>query len=346
MCESGEVRRPLALFVSALCTPPVLASCTSKQPRHEAPADKTTVGEPADAPLESEPTATTPSGPVADGEPFDVPAWPEPPELEQKESCPLVIEPGVRLGGVAIGMTRKQLTQAGLPIKAEENAGVVFAGVDQQKVMLCDGKVTSTWIEDIRIGPDCLEFEGSKLERDIPQPELATRLGGCAEQMMIGGTTADCKGGVAISYGMGEWLSIRVLRNGDSIQDDCAMILDDGQLLNIDDERLAKFVEDVANLSELSGFWHVTEPDRKPLRLLLPADLRSRELEPFRQFGMDAAYLDGPTELPHIEFTSIRFSETRAEVKFRYAVEGVVGTLSYRKRYDTWTQESVEVAEQ
>lgn len=335
-------------FLPFFAVVPLLACTPKKGPDEqvkptagsEDPSAESTPAPPGDGP---DPAAR--EQPPA-GAPFIVPEWPDPAPPDQDESCPLVIEPGVRLGPVAIGMGQDELQKTGLLDNLETVGDTTFADVGAQRVRLCGGLVASTWINDIRLAPDCLETKAGPLSRTVPMEDLAEAFGGCVEHHATGGTSADCKGGVALGYGMGDFLIVRVLRDGDSVEDDCAAILDDGHLQAIDDEMLAKFVEDVANLSELSGFWHVTEADRKPLRVLLPPELRDRHLEPFRQFGQEMVYLDAPSDLPHLEFTSIRLSETRAELRFRYAVEGVVGRLKYRKRYETWTQTDVKVVEQ
>lgn len=50
-------------------------------------------------------------------------------------------------------------------------------------------------------------------------------------------------------------------------------------------------------------------------------------------------------QIPYLEFTKIDIQTNTAEVSFSYPVEGIVGSVNYRKKADLWQVEDYRLVE-
>lgn len=273
----------------------------------------------------------------------------EPSAPVQTSQCPLTIEPGARLGPVALGMSKDQLAQTELKlVSTHQSEETEFLNAGTYRVELCAGVVNEVWIEDLRLAPDCVELAGQPVDRKIEREAFIGRFEDCKElPPRIGGSFTECNdGGIRIGYGMGEFIQVRINRPGSDLDDDCSHALDDGSPVSVEEAAFTEMLEQVLNLDQLSPYWHVTEPGRRPLRVV-------GEVLPFRpprrKFGEPVVYVTNAQaqsgDDPYLEFTSFRSTATRAKFEFEYGVEGVAGTVEFVTRLGDWRLHHAAVAE-
>lgn len=272
------------------------------------------------------------------------------PGTVQKGECPLAIEPGRALGPVQLGSTRRQLEQTGLTItQVHDIDGEQMVRVGPYQARSCDGRVTEAWLDDLRLAPDCVTIAGKPVPRDIPREDLIARFDDCHElSPRIGGTFTECAGGgVRIGYGMGDFVQIRVGLPGIELDDDCRHVLDDGSPVDLSPDEFGPMLEQTVDLDVLGPYWHPELDGRQPLRIVLgqPAPYRVQ----FNKFGSPVVYVDAAaaanSSLPAFEVTSVTATATTARIEFRYAVEGLAGSTTFRHRMDQWVMTGHELAE-
>lgn len=329
--RSEHVNAPRLLIAGLLG----LAACTPKTeepvPAAPKPADAKAAPESEPAP---EPAPGAGLGPIQEGE------------------CPMDIVPGKSLGPVQLGMTRKQLEQTGFTLATsfeDTDTRTEFINAGPYRVAMCGGLVEEVWIEDLRLGPDCATHDGKPVARDIPRDDFVKLFSDCEQAPpRIGGAFYECHdGGIWIGHGLGEFIQVRVGRPGRDLDDDCSHVLDDGSHVPLEPAALAELVEKTVDSNELTDYWHVSEPGRRPLRIV-GGDVLGAQPD-FKKFGepvewitAEQAAADGK---PFLEFTKLTTTATRATFEFRYDVEGIAGTVKYVKRHDSWQHDETSLAE-
>jgi hypothetical protein len=292
----------------------------------------------------SVPDATT-AAPVASAAASAAPS-------EQHGQCPLEIRPGVALGPIRLGAKHADLERVGLPLKQVSSYDAdttEFVEVGPFHAKLCAGKVVDTWIDDLRKAPDCVSVAGKKVERSESRADFQKRFATCRDlPPRTGGSFVECEGGgVRIGFGMGDFLQVRVAPKGSDLDDTCAVVNDDGTPVPLPADVLAKLLQKTLDLDRIAPFWHSDLPGRDPLRVAkngVVADTPSLNM-----FGSPVVWSDRATleqkKLPYFEFTKIESSATKARIEFAYPVEGVVGHVVFKKRFDAWQLEEKEVSE-
>jgi hypothetical protein len=264
--------------------------------------------------------------------------------------CPLAIEPGLGLGPVRLGQTREQLVRAWADAEfTSTDDQTEFALVGSLHARLCGGTVDEVWMDDLRLAPDCVTYEGKSLSRTQSRMEFIGLFTGCKElPTRIGGAFVEClDGSVRIGYGMGEFIQVRVGKRGSSLDDECSHALDDGSPAPLGREELGDMLATIIDDVQLSDYWHPTEPGRTPLRVatsdLMPARPELRKFgEPVVYVPIENARGDGQ---PFFEVPRLHASATRATIHFAYAVEGLVGKAEFKRRHGEWRLEALTVAE-
>lgn len=270
-------------------------------------------------------------------------------------ACPLAIKPGVSLGPIRLDMSRAELEKTKLPLESvmkDEQTEIIGAG-PLFKVELCGGKVHQVWIDDLRKVPDCVSLSGKPIRRDIPRKRFLAKVRGCKELPVTGSVSMACEeGGLVVGYGMGglgglvegdgmdDFLQIRIAHDGADLYDDCRHALDDGHPVMLSDEDFVSLLEQTLDLEALSNYWHVREPGRRPLHVLLPGgELRTPSIQ---KFGEPVVF---DNKEPGFVITEISASETRVRFDFKYAVEGISGHTLFKKSGDMWILDDSEVSE-
>jgi hypothetical protein len=272
----------------------------------------------------------------------------------QNGKCPLAIVPGRALGPVQLGMSRAQLDQTGLPVTRVHHFGdEEMVRVGPYNATFCREHLVEAWIDDLRHAPDCVSTNGEPVPLDIEREKFIARFQDCEEAPpRIGGTFTECSnGGVRIGYGMGEFIQIRVGLEGLELDDDCRHVFDDGSPVEVPASELGPMLEQTVDLSALSPHWHPELAGRQPLRIVVGEHLAdpSRPEFQFNKFGSPVVYVDAAeaakSDAPQFELTDLRTTATTARIEFRYAVEGLVGSTTWRRQGDQWVMTDHEVAE-
>lgn len=269
----------------------------------------------------------------------------EPPSL-----CPLAIEPGVALGPIRVGQTREELERSGWSLEGATVTGnSTFVDLGPLKVRLCADAVYEVWLEDLRETKPCVTVGQRKIPPTMARDELTRLFEGCEDAPpRTGGAFIECaNGGVRFGHGMGDFLQIRVAKAGYSIDDDCSHVLDSGAPVALPASELAPLVEQVLDLRALSPFWHPDQPGRKPVRIAPRSAFEG--VQPWHKLGVPVQFVEASRARadgqPFFEVTKIDATATRLELRFEYAVEGIVGGATFKKRGDAWYMVHHEVAE-
>ncbi len=326
----SPLRVPVLLALLALC------SCERKPPAAEVP--------PAAAPA----PASAPAPTVAAGSPLSrlVPK----PQTGPRAALPLNIVPGVSFGPIALGETLDDLKAGGLVVSGvtETHADVTLSGLTL-RVSLCAGKIIDIWIDDLRLAPASLMYEGKVIAPTVPREELEKTFGGCvATPARIGGAFERCHdGGLYVGHGMGEFLQIRVRPKGFSFDDACAIARDDGSPVELSPKDRSSILKQTLNLTELSKYWHVDKPGRDPLRIVKTPLVAEESLT---MFGSPVKWIDEREATKGTAFftvTKLAATKTKASVAFTYPIEGLVGTAVFARSSlsDAWRLESANVSE-
>jgi len=103
----------------------------------------------------------------------------------------------------------------------------------------------------------------------------------------------------------------------------------------------------VINLEELQAFYHAELPERKPLRIL-KNELMA--LEPaLVQFGMPVMFV-APKETQKgeafLKFVKTEVAGDKANIEFKYPIEGVKGIVSLVKDKTGWKVQTKRIVEQ
>lgn len=101
------------------------------------------------------------------------------------------------------------------------------------------------------------------------------------------------------------------------------------------------------DLPQLEGYFHQLAPNRKPLRVLknnvVKENIKLIKFgEPVRLVTLAEVEKE---ELPFFEFTAIEIKKDAATVIFRYPVEGITGTVDFKREADKWKIVSQKIAE-
>jgi hypothetical protein len=99
----------------------------------------------------------------------------------------------------------------------------------------------------------------------------------------------------------------------------------------------------VLDLDALAGFWHADQPDRRPLRVLANEHLPEGELQ---LFGEPIVRIDAPDSGAYFVFTNANVEDDRAELYFRYPIEGVAGHAILEWTETGWRVVDSEVVEE
>lgn len=349
-CRMDPTSR-LARTALTLLLLPGAAACDRKPPQADPPAASASGAGLSPRPPATSP-ATTPALPAsAPGSPLSrlVPA----PRSGPRGLCPLAIEPGVSFGPVALGETLETLTKAGLAVKktSEGFAELVLpasaGGGGTLKMALCEGKIIDLWIDDLRIGPDCVTYQGKPVARATPREQLAGLLGGCtATPPREGGAFESCAGGGAfLGHGMGNFLQIRVRPAGFAFDQTCEIATDDGSLVTLPPAARRRFLEQTLNLPALGAHWHVGTPGRDPLRIVKTPLLDPEKLT---MFGSPVVWIEPAEARPgtaYFTITQLQATRTRGTLAFTYPIEGITGSVGFLKHGDSWEVEKSEIKE-
>lgn len=269
--------------------------------------------------------------------------------------CPLTIEPGVSFGPIGLGETLDDLRKAGL---APENVTESHADIEipagqgstgTLRVSLCAGKIIDIWIDDLRLAPACVSYQGKTIARDLGREALEKTFGGCdPTEPRIGGAFERCHdGGLYVGHGMGNFLQLRVRPKAFPFDEACGFATDDGSLVELSPAERSTLLKKTLNLSELSKFWHVDKPGRDPLRIVRTPVVAEQSLT---MFGSPVVWIDekdAKKGSAYFTLTKLEATKTKATVGFTYPVEGVAGTATFKRSSGTteWRLEKAEVFE-
>ena len=288
----------------------------------------------------------------AAGEAADARAAPSPsatPLAAQKGQCPIEIRSGEALGPVRIGQKRDALEALALPVKTLHKSGSTeIVEVGPFHAELCGGAVVDTWLDDLRKAPDCVSVAGKKVDRAMARDAFIGLFSGCKPlPPREGGSFVECDGGVRIGWGMGDFIQVRVVKQGSKIDDSCENLLDDGKPVALAAETRAQLLQKVLDLDLLAKFWHSDLPGRAPLALLQTEVVA--DSPKLSMFGSPVAYVAradaAKKKLPYFELSKLESTATKTRIEFSYPVEGVVGHVVFVKRWDSWILEEKDVAE-
>jgi hypothetical protein len=269
----------------------------------------------------------------------------------------LTIEPGVALGPIALGETLADLEKAGLKAQnvSDHHAEFELPATGRDKgaktsisVSLCQGKIIDVWVDDLRRAPSCVSYAGTAIASDMSREALEQLVGSCdPTSPRIGGAFERCHdGGLYVGHGMGTFMQLRVQPKGWSFDDSCAIASDDGSPIALDDAQKSALLRQVLNLSELSKYWHVDTPGRDPLRIVKTPLLPITSL---KMFGSDVVWIepaDAKKPTAFMSFSQVEATATRATVAFAYPIEGVRGTVTFRRQgQNEWRVDKATVAE-
>jgi hypothetical protein len=255
-------------------------------------------------------------------------------------ACPLNAVPGVSFGDVRLGDPWP--------------GGDAFGERGPLKVRACGGRVVEVWLDDLRTAPACVQLDGRALAPKASLDEIRRRQGDCRDdpEVRIGGAFTTCaNGGLRLGYGLGDFLQVRVGRPGFDLDAECADYTDDGRAAPLSIADRDALFQRVIDLPGLAPFWHLDLPGRRPLRAAIASAVGEAQ-------GMDApapsltlggaavAFETGSgVGAPHFEFVALRSTARRVEIDVRHRLEGVSGTIVFRRRHDQWMLHAVNLAE-
>ena len=260
-----------------------------------------------------------------------------------RHACPLEIVPGIRFGPVALGETLDDLRRGGL-LPGDVSATHAEIASTGLQVSLCEGKIIDVWLDDLRVGPDCVRYEGAPIGRSIRREALEQRFGDwTAMPPGIGAAYERCAGGgLYIGHGLDDSLQLRVAPRGFAFDDTCAIATDDGTSVELSPSARSSLLRQTLNLSELSKYWHVDRPGRDPLRIVRTPFFPE---EPLKMFGSPVcvgrcARREAGHGVPDNHEGGA--TRTKTTVAFAYPVEGIAGSavFAHRSGPDEWRLET------
>lgn len=278
------------------------------------------------------------------------------PQAGPRAGLPMTVMPGVSFGPVALGETLEDLRKGGLVVSGvtDSHADVTVPGkaggaVVQLRVSLCAGKIIDIWIDDLRLTPPSLTYDGKAITPTVPREELEKTFGGCKEMPpRIGGAFESCQdGGLYVGHGMGEFVQIRVRPKGFPFDDACAFATDDGSAVELSPAERSSIFKKTLNLSELSKHWHVDKPGRDPLRIVKTPLVPEESLT---MFGSPVKWIEereATKGTAYFVLTKLSATKTKATVGFSYPIEGLVGTAVFGRSSGSneWRLENANVSE-
>ena len=111
-------------------------------------------------------------------------------------------------------------------------------------------------------------------------------------------------------------------------------------------QALETILQKTLDLEALTKYFHMDSlPERKPLRILEnPHIPKSVRLE---KFGVPTVWTSAvdAKDKPMFEFSSVRVEENSASVAFRYAPEGIAGTIEFQKQGQQWVVTGSRIVE-
>lgn len=100
------------------------------------------------------------------------------------------------------------------------------------------------------------------------------------------------------------------------------------------------------DLPNLQQYYHSDMPGRKPLNVIKNTNIKDDVS--LTKFGEPVKFISSAeaakNKVPALEFTSINITDKTAKVEFRYAVEGIRGTVEF-KFTDKWEVVSSNISE-
>ena len=105
-------------------------------------------------------------------------------------------------------------------------------------------------------------------------------------------------------------------------------------------------IQATIDLPALQAYYHVEQdPTRKPLVILMNKVL-SQQLS-LSKFGVPVVFLSRAEigDRPYLEVTKLTENEAAAVIEFLYPIEGIRGTVHFKKTGETWTVETHELVE-
>ena len=272
------------------------------------------------------------------------------PQSGPRSTASIAITPGVSFGPIALGETLEDLKRGGLTVSGvTESHADVTAGALAMKVSLCQGKIIDIWIDDLRLAPPILTYDGKPIASKIKREDLEKALGGCsATPPRTGGAFETCQdGGVYVGHGMGDFLQIRVRPKSFPFDDTCSFATDDGSSAELSSKERSFLFKKALIIDGISKYWHVDRPGRDPLRIVRTPLVPEESLT---MFGSPVKWIDEREATKGTAFlsvTKLEATKTTATLVFAYPIEGVVGTAVFKRSSptDEWRLETSNVAE-
>src|SRR5688572_23145774 len=103
-------------------------------------------------------------------------------------------------------------------------------------------------------------------------------------------------------------------------------------------------IQAVLDVPELQQFYHSGLPGRKPLVVVAPRSLGNVRLRKF-EIPVTVIAKPGPQHKVYLEIVQCRITGSRAEVKFRYPVEGLWGDVRLKRWQQGWRVTKAELTE-
>ena len=130
-------------------------------------------------------------------------------------SCPLTLEPGVRLGPVIIGERLPVLRKLLKLTKETTHGSTSYLESGIFRISLTAGAVDEVWLEDLRQEPGCIRIGEQEISPKVPVEEIPKLFGPCVLELRKGGTFYHCRDGTLhFGYGLGTFLQLRTSRKG------------------------------------------------------------------------------------------------------------------------------------
>lgn len=109
---------------------------------------------------------------------------------------------------------------------------------------------------------------------------------------------------------------------------------------------LKTLVQSTIDLPALQAYYHVEhDPNRKPL-IMITNTVITQPL-PLSKFGVPVEFLsrEATGDRPYLEITNLSQNESTAVIEFLYPVEGIHGTVHFKKTGNTWTVVTHKIVE-
>lgn len=152
---------------------------------------------------------------------------------------------------------------------------------------------------------------------------------------------------IALAVGVGIFSAVACQKSLEATDTDApAPLAQKEARMNLTQADLKSLVQAVIDLEALQNYYHVADaPDRKPL-ILLKNDVVDRDLG-LSKFGVPVQFLvrDEAGQKPYLEVTKAVVTGDSAVMEFRYPVEGIHGTVQFKKAGGRWQVENHKLVE-